>query len=132
MLVFGVFDRAEDCVEGFYGGMGGLGIALERMSMLRVAMMYNNNMDKIRPYQKIAAKFQISQESAKYFLGGVQKSFKKEKPTHQLILEYIETQEFEFLPTSYEIAASLSESGFWPYELNAEPPILMDEEDIYF
>ena len=94
--------------------------------------MYNKNMEKIRPYQKIAAKFQISQESAKYFLGGVQKSFKTEKPPHKLILEFIESQQFEFLPTSYEIAALMNESGLWPYALNAAPPLMMDEEDIYF
>ena len=94
--------------------------------------MYNNGMEKIRPYQKIADKFQISNESAKYFLGGVQKSFKKEKPPHHLILECIEDQQYEFLPTPYEVAAVMNESGLWPYELKAEPPILMDEEDLYF
>ena len=94
--------------------------------------MYNINMDTIRPYQIIAAKFQISNESAKYFLGGVQKSFKKERPPHQLILECMEIEQYEVLPTPYEIAASMNEWGLWPYELKAEPPIIMDEEDIYF
>ena len=94
--------------------------------------MYNNEMDKIRPYQIIASKFQISNESAKYFLGGVQKSFKKEKPPHRLILECVEDQQYHFLPTPYEIAAVMNESGLWPYELKAEPPTLMDEEDLYF
>ena len=94
--------------------------------------MYNSGMEKIRPYQRIADKFQISNESAKYFLGGVQKSFKKEKPPHRLILEIMEDQHYEFLPTPYEIAAEMHESGLWPYELKAEPPTLMDEEDLYF
>ena len=95
-------------------------------------MGYNNYMDKTRPSQKFAAQFQISHESAKYFLGGVQKSFKTEKPPHKLILDFVETQQLEFLPTPYEIAASMNESGLWPYALKAEPPIIMDEEDIYF
>jgi hypothetical protein len=94
--------------------------------------MYNSDMDKLRPYQIIALQFQISNESAKYFLGGVQKSFKKEKPPHRLILECLEQQPYEFLPTPYEIAAVMQESGLWPYELKAEPPALMDEEDLYF
>jgi hypothetical protein len=49
-------------------------------------------MDKIRPFEKIALQFQISPESAKYFLGCVQKSFKTERPSHKLILEYMEAQ----------------------------------------
>ena len=95
-------------------------------------MMYNSDMDKLRPYQIIALQFQISNESAKYFLGGVQKSFKKKKPPHRLILECMEDLEYEFLPTPYEIAAELHDRGLWPYELKAEPPTLMDEEDLYF
>ena len=94
--------------------------------------MYNNAMDKIRPYQMIADRFQISNESAKYFLGGVQKSFKKEKPPHRIILEFMDDQQFEFLPTPYEIAALMHESGLWSYELKAEPPVIEDEEDLYF
>ena len=94
--------------------------------------MYNSDMDKIRPYQKIAARFQISNESAKYFLGGVQKSFKKERPPHRLILECVEGQPFEFLPTPYDIASLMQESGLWPYELKAKPPVFEDEEDFYF
>jgi hypothetical protein len=89
-------------------------------------------MDKLRPYQIIALQFQISNESAKYFLGGVQKSFKKEKPPHRLILECVEEQQFEFLPTPYEIAALMQEDGLWPYELKAAPPVIEDEEDLYF
>ena len=38
----------------------------------------------IKPFEKIASQFQMSQESAKYFLGQVQKSFKKEQPPHKL------------------------------------------------
>ena len=57
---------------------------------------------------------------------------KKEKPPHRLILESMEDQHYAFLPTPYEIAAEMHESGLWPYELKAEPPTLMDEEDLYF
>jgi len=86
-------------------------------------------MDKIKPFEKIAAQFQISKESAKYFLNHVQKSFKTEKPSHQLILDFIETQQIEVLFTPYEIASLMNESGTWAFPLNAAPPILMDDED---
>ncbi len=68
-------------------------------------------MDKLRPYQKLASQFQISEESAKYFLNHVQKSFKTEKPPHLLILEFIESQKMEFLLTPYETAAIMNETG---------------------
>ena len=86
-------------------------------------------MDKIKPFEKLATKYQISNETAKYFLGRVQKSFKQEKPPHKLILEFIEAQKLEALPTPYEIAALLNESGIWAYALNSAPPILVDEEE---
>lgn len=72
----------------------------------------------------------MSKESAKYFLGRVQKSFKKERPPHQLILEFIEAQNFEFLLTPYEIAAMMNESGVWAYALGTEPPIIVDDEEL--
>ncbi len=87
-------------------------------------------MDKIKRFEKIAAQFQVSQESAKYFLNHVQKSFKTEKPSHQLILEFIETQKLEFLLTPYEVAALMNESGVWAYTLNTAPPIIVDDEDL--
>jgi hypothetical protein len=88
-------------------------------------------MDKLKPFEKIASRFQISQESAKYFLGRVQKSFKTEKPSHKLILEFIETQDLEILLTPYELAALLYESGVWAYALVTEPPAIVDDEDLY-
>ena len=88
-------------------------------------------MDNLKPFEKIASRFQISQESAKYFLGRVQKSFKTEKPSHKLIVEFMETQDFEFLLTPYEIAAMLKESGVWPHALVTEPPAIVDDEDLY-
>jgi len=88
-------------------------------------------MDNLKPFEKIASRFQISQESAKYFLGRVQKSFKTERPSHKLIVEFMETQDFEFLLTPYEIAAMLKESGVWPYTLVTEPPAIVDDEDLY-
>lgn len=87
--------------------------------------------DKIKPFEKISSRFQISAESAKYFLGRVQKSFKTERPSHKLILEFIETQEMEFLLTPYEIAAMMNESGAWDYPLITEPPAIVDDEDLY-
>jgi hypothetical protein len=86
-------------------------------------------MDKTKPYEKIATQFQISRESAKYFLNHVQKSFKTERPSHTLILEFIESQHFEFLLTPYEVATLMNESGFWAYPLGTPPPIIMDDED---
>jgi len=88
-------------------------------------------MDNLKPFEKIASRFQISHESAKYFLGRVQKSFKIEKPSHKLILEFMETQDFEFLLTPYEIAAMLKESGVWSHALVTEPPAIVDDEDLY-
>jgi len=88
-------------------------------------------MDNLKPFEKIASRFQISQESAKYFLGRVQKSFKTERPSHKLILEFIETQDLEILLTPYELAAMLYESGVWAYALVAEPPAIVDDEDLY-
>jgi hypothetical protein len=87
-------------------------------------------MDKIKPYEEIASRFQISKESAKYFLNHVQKSFKTERPTHKMILEFIETQQLEILLTPYEVAVMMNESGVWPYPLGSPPPALVDDEDI--
>ena len=87
-------------------------------------------MDKIKPYEKIASQFQVSRESAKYFLNHVQKSFKTERPSHKLILEFIESQNLEFLLTPYEVAALMNESGAWTYALGTPPPAIVDDEDI--
>jgi hypothetical protein len=87
-------------------------------------------MNTLRPYQKIASKFQISDESAKYFLGRVQKSFKKEKPPHMLILDFIEAQEIKDIPEPYDIAALMHEHGIWVHALNAPPAILVDDEEV--
>ncbi len=88
-------------------------------------------MDKIKPFEIIAEQFQISKESAKYFLNRVQKSFKLKRPPHKLIVEFVQTQEFEFVPTPYDVASALQESGVWAYELDSPPPVMQDEEDIY-
>jgi len=88
-------------------------------------------MGNLKPFETIAARFQISHESAKYFLGRVQKSFKTEKPAHRLIVEFMETHGFEFLPTPYEVAAMMNESGTWSHALIAEPPSIVDEADLY-
>lgn len=87
-------------------------------------------MDTLRPYQKIASKFQISEESAKYFLGRVQKSFKKAKPPHALILDFIEAEGIDYQPDPYDIAALMHENGLWEHALNSPPHLLIDEEDV--
>ena len=86
-------------------------------------------MDKIKPYEKIAEKFQISKETAKYFLNHVQKSFKTERPPHKLILEFIEAQNLELLLTPYETAALMNETGTWTYALATAPPVIESGED---
>jgi len=88
-------------------------------------------MDQIKPFEIVAVRFQISRESAKYFLGRVQKSFKIERPSHKLIVEFMEAQNFEFLLTAYELAALMQESGAWPYTLISEPPAIVDDPDLY-
>ncbi len=87
--------------------------------------------DKVKPFEQIASIFQISKESAKYFLNHVQKSFKLERPPHKLILEFVEKQNYEFIPTPYDVASAMKESGVWDYALGSPPPKLEDEEDIY-
>ena len=90
-------------------------------------------MHKTKPFEIIAVQFQISRESAKYFLIRVQKSFKTEKPPHQLILDFMNGQKFESLPKPYHVAALMNESGLWAHPLNPEPPDLVaaGEEDMY-
>ena len=85
-------------------------------------------MNKVKPFEKIASQFKISQESAKYFLGCVQKSFKTERPSHKLILEYMEAQKLKSLLTAYEVAAMMKESGVWVYELTTAPPASVEDE----
>ena len=87
--------------------------------------------DKAKAFEQVARIFSISNESAKYFLNHVQKSFKLERPPHKLILEFVEKQNYEFQPTPYEVASAMKESGVWKYDINSPPPALEDEEDIY-
>jgi hypothetical protein len=87
-------------------------------------------MEKIKPFEIIASRFQVSKESAKYFLGRVQKSFKTEKPPHQLIIDFMGGQTFESLPKPYQVAKMMNEGGVWAYPLNAEPPEPVDEWDV--
>ncbi|MCC7118364.1 MAG: hypothetical protein IT310_07560 [Anaerolineales bacterium] len=87
---------------------------------------------KPKPSERIADLFQISNESAKYLLNHVQKSFKVERPNHALIVEFIESQNYEFTPTPYDVASAMQANGIWNYELTAPPPKVEDEEDGYF
>ena len=87
-------------------------------------------MAELKPFQKIASRFQISQESAKYFLNHVQKSFKVERPSHQLILEFVESQHLDVLLTPYEVAVMMNESGVWAHPLGTPPPLIVGDEDI--
>lgn len=89
-------------------------------------------MDKTKPFEVIAARFKISNESAKYFLGRVQKSFKTTKPPQALIIEFMAGRKFKAIPEPHDVAKMMYESGVWVETLNAEPPALVDEDDIYF
>lgn len=91
-----------------------------------------NPKQKIKAYERIATIFQISNESAKYLLNHVQKSFKVEKPNHLLILEFVETQKYEFVPTPYDIASAMKENKVWDYEIKSPPAKLEDDEDLYY
>ena len=88
-------------------------------------------MQKTKPFEIIAVQFQISRESARYFLIRVQKSFKTEKPPHQLILEFMYGQKFESLPKPHQVATMMHERGIWVHPLHAAPAEPLDEEDIY-
>ncbi|MDQ2693117.1 MAG: hypothetical protein M3Y68_13850 [Chloroflexota bacterium] len=88
-------------------------------------------MQTTKPFEIIAARFQVSNESAKYFLTRVQKSFKTEKPPHQLIIEFMSAQTFETLPKPHQVAQRMNEAGVWVHPLNPAPPSPLDEEDIY-
>lgn len=90
-------------------------------------------MNKSKPFELLSVRFGISRESAKYFLTRVQKSFKTEKPPHQLILKFMEEKNFESLPTPYEVASLMNKAGVWPYLMQSEPPIPFPsgEGDLY-
>jgi len=88
-------------------------------------------MGNTKPFEIISTRFQISRESAKYFLIRVQKSFRTEKPPHQMILEFIDGQDFESLPRPHQVATLMNESGVWVHPLNPKPLTPVDEEDIY-
>ncbi len=87
-------------------------------------------MNNPKPFEMIASRFQVSNESAKYFLIRVQKSFKIEKPPHALIVQFMDGQGFESLPKPYLVATMMSESGVWVHAMNAEPRAPVDEEDV--
>ena len=88
-------------------------------------------MNKAKPFEIVAVRFGISRESAKYFLIRVQKSFKTEKPPHQLILQFMEQKNFNSLPKPHHVASLMNEEGLWRHPLHAEPPGPVDEEDLY-
>lgn len=88
-------------------------------------------MEKIKPFEQIALIFNISNESAKYFLNHVQKSFKVERPPHKLILEFVEKQNYKLKPLPYDVASAMKESGVWKYNLGSRPAVVEDEEDLY-
>jgi hypothetical protein len=87
-------------------------------------------MQKTKPFEMIAVQFRISKETARYFLIRVQKSFKMEKPPHQLIFDFMKGQNFESLPEPHHVATMMNESGVWVHGLNAAPPRFVDEPDI--
>ena len=87
---------------------------------------------KQKPFEIIAARFQISGESAKYFLGHVQKSFKQERPPQHLIVEFMQGRSFKTLPAPHQVAVLMNENGVWAHALHAAPDAPPDEKDEYF
>lgn len=90
-----------------------------------------NTKDKTKAFEEIARMFEISNESAKYFLNHVQKSFKVERPPHKLVLEFVEKQSYKIKPAPYDVASAMKESGTWNYDLGSPPAVVEDEEDLY-
>ena len=88
-------------------------------------------MENKKPFEIIAARFNISGESAKYFLGNIQKSFKGKKPPLQLIVDFIKTQKYKALPEPHQVATRLKDLELWQEPMHAAPPALQDEPDIY-
>ena len=86
----------------------------------------------LKPFEIIASRFQISKESAKYFLVQVQKSFKKDKPPNQLIIDFMKGKKYKALPQPWQVAKMMNDSKLWAYPMNPEPPALEDEKDVYF
>jgi hypothetical protein len=88
-------------------------------------------MEIIKPVEKLSAQFELSKESAKYYLGHVQKAFKTEKPPHKLIVDFIDAQELDVLPLAAKLALMMKENGVWVYELTHElPPDSVESEEI--
>jgi hypothetical protein len=86
--------------------------------------------EPIKPIEKIAEKFELSKESAKYYLGQVQKAFKTEKPPHKLIVDFIDAQELDSLPLAAKLALMMKENNVWAHELTNESqpdPLESDE-----
>ncbi len=88
-------------------------------------------MDTIKPIEKIAERYHLSKESAKYYVGRIQKAFRVEKPPHKLIVDFIEAQEFKNLPLAEKVALMMRESNIWVHELTTEPvPDAVEGEEI--
>lgn len=89
-------------------------------------------MDKIKPFEVISSQFKVSRETAKHFLGRVQKSFKKNKPPQQMIIDFMNGKRFAVLPKPYHVAKMMFDAGLWVYPMYAEPVDPADDDDIYF
>lgn len=77
----------------------------------------------------MAEEFELSKESAKYYLGQVQKAFKVEKPPHKLIVDFIDAQELKSLPVAAKLALMMKENNIWMHDLTNEPqPDLVEGE----
>jgi hypothetical protein len=47
-----------------------------------------------------------------------------------MILDFVESKQIDVLPTPYEVAKMMKESGVWVYPLGSPPPIIVDDEDV--
>jgi hypothetical protein len=88
--------------------------------------------ESAKPAYVLAARFSISRESARYFLGRVQKRFIGRQPPHGLILECVQGEGYESLPEPHVVAAMLYDRGMWDQPLRPPPPPPQEEKDGYF
>lgn len=88
-----------------------------------------NTADQIKAFEQVARMFNISNESAKYFLNQIQKSFKTERPPHRLILEFLLKENYPFKPVPYDVASGMKDRRVWEYDLNPPPPVVQNENE---
>jgi hypothetical protein len=125
--------RKAECMGRILAGGAQTVKGLGYTDILKIKPAKGNAMQSKKPVEIIASQYKLSIESAKYFLGRVQKTFKKKKPPQAMIIEFMHAQQYAELPKPYQVAKLMHDSGVWPEAIYGEPPeILEDEDDLYF